>query len=87
MGDINETKSKLTMQCCTLVVSAILAGFFYKYTFKNPDWSPCVANSSIYPAYGGGPEYTDVEYRFKVWFKWGFILNCVTILYSLLAII
>ena len=68
-------------------MSAVLAGFFYKYTFKNPDWSPCVANASTFPAYGGGPEYTDVEYWFKVWFKWGFILNCVTILYSILAII
>ena len=71
----------------TLVSSAVLAYFFAQYTFKNPDIFQCVANSSLMPEFGGGNEYTDVTQRFKIWFECGFILNCVGILYSILALI
>ena len=61
-------------------MTIILGAFFGKYAFRNPDVALCFADGSDVAYFAGGPLMTDVTYRFKVWFEWGFIYNCVTFL-------
>ena len=60
MGQYKDHKPNKVQKTCSLAITAVLTYYFGLFTFKNPDAVPCVANESIFPEYGGGPDYIDV---------------------------
>ena len=77
---LSQRKPRKAFDVCSFIVTIILGAFFGKYAFRNPDVALCFAGGSDVAYFAGGPLMTDVTYRFKVWFEWGFIYNCVTFL-------
>lgn len=69
-------------------VNGVLAFFFYRFSFLNPDQGSCWAIVGVQTAKAEeSPGYTNVSDQFHFWFMWGFIFNCAGLVYSLCAFI
>ena len=98
---VDYTKPNVAGGACNLVVNGALAYFFFIYTFQNPDKGTCYARTNNEVAFpevpvtttGSGIDmvqtpllgFTDVTDKFHSWFLYGFILNCVALVYSTLT--
>ena len=73
---------------CNMGVNGIMAFFFYRYSFQNPDSGSCWAIVGDQRAKKEeSPGYTDVSEQFHFWFLWGFMFNCAGLIYSACAFI
>ena len=71
-----------------MVVNGVLAFFFFRYSFQNPDSGTCWAILGKEAAKGADtPGYTDVSEQFHFWLIWGFIFNCAGLIYSMCSFV
>ncbi len=97
MRDSTKKRDKFIQSFAfTLVISGVLAYYFGTYTFDNPDsfgtkkyHTGCFVApySDLASPFALNSSWTDVSPKFKLFFECGFILNCVCILYSLMALV
>ena len=59
-----------------MIINAVLAYYFHKYAYNNPDEGECWASeNSRIPVAIETEGYKNVTSHFNEWFFWGFLIN------------
>ena len=84
-------RPNLVFAILILLINGALAYFFFIYCFRNPDGYP--DSTDCHATYGSkygfdhsGSGDSKVSREFHIWLLFGFIINSISILYSILAI-
>ena len=86
-GNQERKKESLGGSLCNLVLQAIMGYYFYIYAYRNLDKTTCFALDDSTDVYGtGSGDMTDVSGQFTLWFKIGFVIQCASMLCSVLGI-